>query len=185
MSSKKESDMERMRTFVLPAVAACTLWGAAAAQAQVPVEISVPAAAFDNDNGSASCRVAKAHFAYFMADPGAGAEDCDLIAPIALPDGRTLSSITCTLSDASPLNTLQGQLIRVDLLTGLPTTVFTTPGTVDSGSLQQLGDTTPTAGTAIVDNGRYAYYVTGAYSWTDFTTTGNALRVYGCRVTLS
>lgn len=176
--------MEGMRTFVLGTVAACALWGAGAAQAQAVTEISVAAAAFDNDNGAASCRVAKAHFAYVLPDPGAAAEDCDLIAPVALPDAKTLTSLTCTLYDQSPLNTMQGHLVRVDLVTGALSTVFTTAGTVDSGSLQQLTDTTPFVGTAVVDNGRYAYYLTGAYSQTDFTTVGNGLRVYGCRVTL-
>ena len=70
----------------------------------------------------------------------------------------------------------------MDLTNGDTTSVFVTPGTVDSGSIQVLSDATAAPGTDRVDNARFAYYVAAAFSYTDFTQTGNAMRVYGCSV---
>ena len=76
---------------------------------------------------------------------------------------------------------IEGHLTRVDLQTGEPQSVFTTAGTVDSG-LQVVADGTPTVGRNIVNNRSFAYYLAAAFSYGDFTTIGNDMRVYGCSV---
>jgi hypothetical protein len=178
--------MERARVFAL-VVAACGLvaptGGAEEAAGRAPrQEVSVPSAAFADDTGSEHCRVSRGLYAYYRADAEAVDEDCDLVAAAILPDRARLLSLSCSLYDAEAGNAMEAYLVRVDRTTGALEPVFATPGTIDSGSIQQLSDASPALGTARVDNGRYAYYVTAAFSQTDFTTTGNAMRVYGCSV---
>ena len=139
-------------------------------------EVSVAGAAFTDDSGDEACRVAKAAYAFYPNADANGA-DCDLVAGIQLPDGAEVRSVSCTLYDNAP-NAIQVHLVRVDLATGDPESVFVSAGTVDVG-LQQVGDGTAEAGTAVVDNADYAYYLAAAFSQSDF---GGELRVYGCTV---
>jgi hypothetical protein len=141
-------------------------------------QVSVGAAAFTDDSGDEDCRVAKAAYAFYLADPEAGDADCDLVAGIQLPHRAELTSLTCSLYDGQLANAIEAHLVRVDLATGESVSVFTTAGTVDSG-LQLVGDSAPEPGTSLVDNGSYAYYVAAAFSYSDF---GSELRVYGCTV---
>jgi hypothetical protein len=178
-----------MKRSVWVLVAALGCWSVATLDASEPAEgraptreVSVAAAAFDDDTGEEHCRVAKGPYAYLRADEEAADLDCDLVAPIALPDRARLVSLTCSLYDAEAANAIEAHLVRVDLATGAIASVFVTPGTVDSGSIQVLSDTTPAPGTGTVDNARFAYYVAAAFSYTDFTQTGNAMRVYGCSI---
>lgn len=182
-----------MRRFEMAAcglVAVCGVMAASATRAEeeslVPgaafQDASVPSAAFDDDTGEPGCRVSKGLYAYYRADPEAADLDCDLVAPIQLPDRAWLGSLTCSLYDAEAANVMEAHLVRVKLATGEPASVFTTPGTVDSGSVQVLSDDTATPGARRVDNRRFAYYVAAAFSYTDFTQTGNHMRVYGCSV---
>ena len=145
-------------------------------------QASVGAAAFTDDTGDPHCRVGKGFYAYVAADPEATDVDCDLVAGIQLPDGVQLRSLRCGLYDSQASNVLQAHLIRVELATGEPQVVFTTAGTVDSGLVQMVGAAAPAPGTADVDNANFAYYLAAAFSYTDFTATGNELRVYGCTV---
>jgi len=159
-----------------PAMGAEPAAKAAAGQA------SVGAAAFSDDTGDPHCRVAKGFYAYVAADPEATDVDCDLVAGIQLPDGVQLRSLRCGLYDSQASNVLQAHLVRVELASGEPQVVFTTAGTVDSGLVQMVGDAAPAPGTADVDNAKFAYYLAAAFSYTDFSATGNELRVYGCTV---
>jgi hypothetical protein len=144
--------------------------------------VSVPAAAFSDDTGDEDCRVATAAFAIYRSDPEAGAEDCDMKAPIALPDGADLVSLDCTVSDGHTQNAMTGHLVRVNLVTGVPESVFVTNGSGSSGAIEILGDGLPAPGTSTVDDAAYAYYIAIAFSGTDFTNAGLLLRVYGCTV---
>ena len=171
------------------AMAACavaapgaTAMGAEPAAKAAVGRASVGAAAFTDDTGDPHCRVGKGFYAYIAADPEANDVDCDLVAGIQLPDGVQLRSLRCSLYDSQASNVLQAHLIRVELASGEPQAVFTTAGTVDSGLVQVVGDATAEPGTADVDNGKFAYYLAAAFSYTDFTATGNELRVYGCSV---
>jgi hypothetical protein len=179
--------MERSRRLVCGLVAALAAAGAAPTEGADDVrvatrEVSVAAPAFGDDTGDENCRVARGPYAYVRADDEAADVDCDLVAPVALPDRAKLVSFTCSLYDAEPANAIEAHLVRVDLATGATTSVFVTPGTADSGLIQVLSDAAPTPATERVENARFAYYVAAAFSYTDFTTTGNAMRVYGCRV---
>ncbi len=181
--------MERSRRVACGLVAALA-WAGAASTAGAEAEggrastreVSVAAPAFGDDTGDENCRVARGPYAYLRADEEASDVDCDLVAPVAIPDRSQLVSLTCSLYDAEASNAMEAHLVRVDLVNGETTSVFVTPGTVDSGLIQVLSDPTPAPGTNGVDNARFAYYVAAAFSYTDFSTTGNAMRVYGCSV---
>lgn len=181
---------QRVEMVVCGLVAACGLLGAASVggsqtpeSGRAPLrDVSVPSAAFGDDTGEVHCRVSKGAYAYYRPDAGAFDADCDLVAAIQLPDRARLASLTCSLYDAEPANAMEAHLVRVDLATGDLSSVFLTPGTADNGAIQVLSDVTAAPGTALVDNARYAYYVAAAFSYTNFTETGNGMRVYGCRV---
>jgi hypothetical protein len=155
--------------------------GAAPGKATVG-EVSVAGAAFTDDTGDEDCRVARGAYAYIAADPEAVDEDCDLVAGIQLPDEAQLLALRCSLYDSYAANVFEAYLIRVELATGAPQIVFRTAGTVDSGIVQLVGDGTPEPATARVDNAKFAYYLAAAFSYSDFTTAGNEMRVYGCTV---
>ena len=144
--------------------------------------VSVPGAAFGDDTGDENCRVGRAAYAFYVADADAGAQDCDLVAGIQLPDGADLTSMRCGLFDSSTAGGMEAYLVRVELATGLPEYVFVTAGTIDSGIVQLVGDGAAEEGTGRVDNAKFAYYLAAAFSGTDFTAIGNDMRVYGCTV---
>jgi hypothetical protein len=145
-------------------------------------EVSVAGAAFTDDTGDEDCRVGKGAYAYIAADPDAADEDCDLVAGIQLPDGALMRSLRCSVYDNWIPNALQVQLVRVELASGELEDVFVTSGTVDSGLPQMVSDATAEPFTDRVDNAKFAYYLAAAFSYTDFTASGNELRVYGCTV---
>ena len=173
------------RTLPLLILAGAMAGGPAAAIAEpdkAKGAVSVPGAAFSDDTGDPDCRVGRAAYAYFLADPDATDRDCDLVAGIQLPDGADLTSMSCALFDASTAGGMEAYLLRVELATGEPEYVFVTAGTVDSGIVQLVADGGAEEGTARVDNGKFAYYLAAAFSGTDFTGIGNDMRVYGCTV---
>jgi hypothetical protein len=171
-------------TLAVSALTALTV-GSSVSEAKPPKKsgaVSVAGAAFTDDSGDARCRVAKGAFASYVADAEAGDVDCDLVAGIQLPDAAELTTLTCSVYDGHLANVMEVYLLRVDLATGEPDYVFVTSGTVDSGTVQLVGDGAAEADTSIVDNGHYAYYVAAAFAHNDFSSIGTDMRVYGCTV---
>ena len=125
-------------------------------------------------------------YAYYRIVAGATGASCDAFASIQLPQGRKLTSLTCLVFDNSGAdgnsNALSFYLTRASLTTGTTQSIFSTPSSLDSTSVQQLSDTTPVVSAAIVDNANYAYYVFGSFSSNDFSNLGSNGRIYGCNV---
>ena len=125
----------------------------------------------------ANCTIDKisVQYSYFSGTSGS----CDALATIQVPDGVTLTSLTCRVFDTSAT---AGHLItdvtlrRNNLTTGAVETVFATGSTNDSG-LQNISATTTTFG--LVDNSNYAYIL-----WLDYgsAVASDAVRIYGCSV---
>jgi hypothetical protein len=107
---------------------------------------------------------------------------CRVTAPISLPHGASISSISCLVyHDAaeSTSSIYPAALNRVDLSTGAEYTLFATSTATTASGLQTL--TSTPFGTQIVNNNSNAYYV-----YLDFDLTGltspSGLRLYGCKV---
>ncbi|VAW97280.1 hypothetical protein MNBD_GAMMA23-1810 [hydrothermal vent metagenome] len=131
-----------------------------------------------------SCSLIRDFSGYSYYNTGSGAT-CNAYMPVSLPHGRTLVNISCTVfdNDANALNNIDAvYLRRSSLVTGTAGTIFTTPGSVDSASLQQLVDNSPGTGTAVVDNTAYSYYLRVPF---DESVSGNLIdiRAYGCTIT--
>ena len=114
-------------------------------------------------------------YSYFTGTAGS----CDAIAPIQLPDGVTLTSLTCSVSDTDSTTDhliTDVTLRRNRLGTAGVETVFVTPSSNDSG-LQNISDTTTTSG--VVDNSTYAYIL-----WLDYgnPAASSLVRIYGCSI---
>lgn len=138
------------------------------------------------DNVQATCiyfKIVTSNYGFFLpvdTATAAGA-DCDLVAGIQLPHGVALSSFSCTVYDDYSGGNLTGILGRVKLATGGTETVYTTPASVNSTTVQRLSVTTPEiVGANVVDNSEYAYYIDVDFSQSDFSTAGNSQRLYGC-----
>lgn len=144
--------------------------------------VSVHASAFkDWVFGSAGCNYVLSSVWYGYYSSGS---DCSATASVSLPDRVELSSINCRVFDSSftgGWEITEVRLRRVDL-TGTVSNVvdvFQT-GTSDNSGFQTLSDSTPAAGTAVVDNSLYAYTL-----WIDFgfnVAATTAIRFYGCSI---
>lgn len=143
--------------------------------------VSVAGLAFtDESGGAAGCQTERNTEVYFRF-AGAGG-NCDAMAPIQLPQGDTVTSLSCTILDNNAAGAAQiaVQLRRIAFSNGVASTIFTTPNSVDSVSVAQYADATATAGTAVIDNNTYSYALKA-----DFGTPvpGASMRLYGCKVT--
>jgi|GEM_PF-1167523 len=124
-------------------------------------------------------------YGYFIAVAGATAASCDVNAGVSIPDGVTLTGLSCLVYDNEAVVTngyITAQLRRHDLATGASTSVYSTPITTDSTSVQVISDSTTSIGYNIVDNSKYAYSIEINFGPSDFSTVGRNLRVYGCKL---
>jgi len=147
--------------------------------------VTVTAAAFmaADDRDVSECQWARSQFGYFS---GSRTGYCSVVAPLFLPDGVTLSDLSCTFRD----NTAQALIVQAGMFRIKPGTyefeeVFTTGSTTsDSTILQSLNDVTVNPGTAQVDNYNWGYYLAlMEYSYgASFSTTGDNLTFGGCSV---
>jgi len=108
--------------------------------------------------------------------------DCDPAAGVQLPDGATVTSLSCTVYDNYANYDVTLLLQRVDLSTGTRQVIFATPDSSDNASIQVLEDTmVETAGYEVIDNAAYAYSVVGIWgSRTDASSVNVGL--YGCSI---
>lgn len=141
---------------------------------------SVSAHAFHNKTQSA-CN--------WTANPGEGKghyasgspTGCDPVAGIQLPHNATIKSLTCILFDSFIGGGISATLYRNHLDSGVTTTIFSTPLSIDNAlSAQTVSDTTA-AGTDVIDNQQYVYHLAAEFpSGTDVSDSD--LAIYGCTV---
>lgn len=151
--------------------------------------VSVGHRAFTTDNGSGDIGLCNLYqgsttYAYFTKEGGDDdSADCDAGAGIQLPHGRTLTELRCTVMDKSSLVSLDAELHRIDLTTGLPSKVFETDSTIDDTSVVVLSTSDVyTSGSDLVDNTRYAYNLYIYFNGKGFNSIGLDARIYGCSV---
>lgn len=150
--------------------------------------VAVAGHAFDDEGQQVdpgTCRLQKTNtsYVYFAAHAGATGGSCDAVAGIQLPDGATLTNMNCYLYDNDGTNDgIEARLRRVDVATGTSDNVFDTSITADSTNIQVMNDAAPAAGTSLVNNGAYTYYLATVFGSMDFTTVDNNARIYGCTV---
>jgi len=132
------------------------------------------------DGNTCQLRRSSAGYVYYLAGSGL---NCDAFMPVNLPQGRSLTSLTCTVfdNDAAANNVDSGRLIRTSLTTGTTITIFQTSGSTDSVNVQQLTDITPSVGNDVVDNGSYAYSLRVGIDESAAGVTD--VRAYSCHVT--
>ena len=151
--------------------------------------VSVPAHAFVNENTDtdqeSECQLTYfSQYAFYRSVAGATDAACDSYAPIQLPQGRTLTEFTCTTYDNSGVNTnnISFTLIRVSLISGSISSIFSTAFSADSASIQQLTDSTANPASSTVDNTTYVYRLYANFTSNDFSNLGFNGRIYGCSV---
>jgi hypothetical protein len=143
-----------------------------------PGNVTVSGLAFTDElGGSFLCYDNKSSGAYFSFR-GTGTE-CDADAPIQLPDGATLTTMSCTIYDNNPTEAVTVALRRVNMNNGGSADVFLTPPSATTASIDPYVDLAPFPGTSIVDNVTYAYSLRADFGLGLPTAT---LRLYGCRV---
>jgi len=123
--------------------------------------VSVPPQAFRNEDTVNDCSWSTSAISRYGHYVSGGSDACDAVAGIQLPHGATLTSLTCYLydNDMTVGTAVFGRLHRHDFSDTL-STVFSTPETVDSTSVQVLSDTTlNTAGVEVIDNQNYTYHL--------------------------
>jgi len=130
-----------------------------------------------------TCQLRRSLSGYVYYNAGSAA-NCDAFMPINLPQGRSLTGLSCTVFDNDPTGTNDvdfAALRRTSLLTGVSVNVFQTAGSTNSPVIQQLVDSTPGAGTAVIDNDNYAYSLRVRIDESAAVVTN--IRAYGCSVT--
>ena len=130
-----------------------------------------------------TCQLQRSLSGYVYYNVGSGAT-CNAFMPVNLPQGRSLTGLSCTVFDNDPTGTNDvdfAALRRTSLTTGLSGAVFQTANSIDSTNIQQISDATPSAGTAVIDNSNYAYSLQVRL---DESAAGVIdIRAYGCSVT--
>lgn len=148
--------------------------------------VSVAAQAFRNESDAQVCdwtSLQGSGYGYFETSSSATGS-CDVVTGIALPDGVTLTGMSCTLLDNTPATSMDGRLYRTNLTTGASEVVYDTASTIDDAGIQVLSvNLANNPGAELVNNALYVYSLTVNYSAGDFTGIGDAGRVYGCSVT--
>jgi len=126
--------------------------------ATFPIEgwASIPAAAFTADN-PATDTAAIANLAY-------NSTDGILVAPIQLPHGAEILELKADVYDADNGASISVIVYRVTNTSGVQAVTFATSAVPFQAGFTTVSDTTIAAGTEIVDNENYTYflYVTGA-----------------------
>jgi hypothetical protein len=145
--------------------------------------VSISAFAFseatNNTEDTFGCHLKRSLDFDYFENPGFG---CRAAAPLSLPHGATITSISCLVyHDAAETtsNIYPVTLNRIDLSTGTEYTLFDTSTPTTAIGLQTL-TSTPATG-QVVNNNNNAYDV-----YVDFDLTGLTspigLRLYGCKV---
>lgn len=115
---------------------------------------------------------------YFSASSTGGASCTRALSGISLPDGVTLTNLSCTFHDNTASGSLKGTLNRVDLSSGVGSELAATAATADDPNVQNLSESNIT--TPIVDNSRYGYFLIADFAAN--AALGSGLKVYGCTV---
>jgi hypothetical protein len=140
--------------------------------------VSVSGLAFTDElAGEFFCLDNKSSGVYFSFR-GTGTE-CDADAPIQLPDGATVLTMSCTIYDNNPTDGISVALRRVRLSDGASADVFLTPTSTNTGTVASYTDTAPFLGTGVIDNETYVYSLRADFG-IGFPTS--LLRLYGCSI---
>jgi hypothetical protein len=124
-------------------------------------------------------------YSYYRDVGGATIGACDAVANIQLPQGRTVTGMSCTAYDNSGVNSnaITFVLYRTALTGGAFVNLLQTPASVDSTAVQQLSDTTiNNHANATIDNSAYTYTIFASFSTNNFSNLGTNGRIYGCSV---
>ena len=161
--------------------------------------VSLSAFAFSewtaSTNSSSTCQMLRiVNYAYFDLF-WAKSTTCSMTAPAHLPQGATVTGLSCLVDDelygsTEDSNFYPISLRRLDLATANTTNIYSTSTVSSNSGLQTLTGipSTPTAEDLIIDNSQYAYtvMVTALYADdVDATVAGNNLKLHGCTVEYS
>lgn len=130
---------------------------------------------------TATCLASKLGIFYFY-EAFSTNSNCNSVAPVQLPDGATLTGLSCGLYD----NDTTGGWSRVDLFRvshSLATQglIFRTPATADYTNIQTVTDITlENPAYAVVDNANHSYYMQWYTASHDTTAVGSNARFYNC-----
>ena len=133
-------------------------------------------------NESTVCQVTKTSGSFYWSTSSTNS-GCYATAGLHLPQGATLTGLSCRLYDDDPAGYSYVALGRTPLVSGGAPTLFATPFTVDSGISQTLSDNTISdPAYATVDNSLYTYFVVWMSGAHDTTTVYASARFEGCSV---
>lgn len=144
-----------------------------------------------NSSSSACQELRVVNYAYF--DPyWAKSTSCSLTAPVHLPQGATVTGLSCLVNDEFYGTTADSHfypvtLRQLDLTTATTNGILMTSTTSSNVGLQTLSATPfdPDAADLIVDNAQYAYTLMVTANFADDVAPavdGNNLLLHGCKV---
>lgn len=121
------------------------------------------------------------NYGYFSAGTG-----CAAYAPVQVPNGVTLSRLSCVVHDnaTSATDQITGKLIRTTLADpsyNATADIFSVGPTVNATIPQLLTDTSAQTGTATVDNSLYAYFIQITFAGDSAVYEFN-MKLYSCSV---
>lgn len=145
--------------------------------------ISINLTGLIDDDDDDTCSLRRNINGYSYYNTGSGL-NCAAYMPVALPQGRTLVNMSCTVfdNDGNAGSNVDGiDLRRSSLSAGVSQAVFIGPASVESTSVQQLVVNAPVSGRAVIYNNAYTYYIDAPFDEAAATLTD--IRVYGCVIT--
>lgn len=142
--------------------------------------VSLSQFAFSDGLGTGSCSLQRTgNYAHFLETNGG----CNAVAPISLPHGKTVTSISCSVYDdegATTPNIVGVAFSRNSLSIDWADTILANLTATTAAGLQTLTADTVYAD-ALIDNYKYTYYVSLHFDLTG-ATSPYSLRLYGCTV---
>ena len=169
-------------------------------EAKVPDgAVSLSAFAFSewqaSTNPNRNCHMRRLqNYAYFLL-PEAFSSGCSMTAPVHLPQGATVTGLSCLVDDAMYGTTADSHfypvtLRRLNLTTPDTTGILATGTTSSNVGVQTLTATPfdPEAPELVIDNTQYAYTLMVSADYAGDVAPavdGNTLKMHGCTVTYS
>jgi hypothetical protein len=133
------------------------------------------------------CHAVKQATNYYYYDTLSSNQNCDSIAPVHLPDGATLTGLTCRLYDSDTAGSSYVELLRMtsapaNLDQMIPATIYRTPATINTTGLYETVSDTTADVSPVVSNTFYNYVLVWKSSGHNTATVGTNARFHNCSV---
>ena len=142
--------------------------------------VSVSGVNFKPYNSTGCDAYSSTYYYYYTSSTDS---NCESLAGVFLPDGATLTGLSCMLYDNDGVSYSSYAILwRSSIADFSSDNLFSTPATTNSPSPQTLQDNTSNTSPNVVDNSLYNYYVHWKSNSHDTSAVGTNAKIYNCTI---